>query len=175
MPRDERNNIKHRYWCTFSRGGDVRLSLMPQSSMGKRFGPCFRSHPPSHPLFHAHHNRYRPGPRRTRRCRDPSSDRRVGAVSPRGRSVSPQQEHQPQAGSSDRFSPRSKKPSVRHLMQGHSGSVSALAVFEGMHEYVTAGYDRWVVALTSSCARGGATYQFLPEILFLYSTPGFCE
>lgn len=27
-------------------------------------------------------------------------------------------------------------------MRGHSGSVMALAVFEGMHEYVTGGYDR---------------------------------
>lgn len=37
---------------------------------------------------------------------------------------------------------RSKKASVTRLVQGHSGSVMALAVFEGVPEYVTAGYDR---------------------------------
>lgn len=65
------------------------------------------------------------------------------AVSPRGRSQPQQTEH---AGNGSGFSSngdkRSKQASVTPLVQGHSGSVMALAVFEGVPEYVTAGYDR---------------------------------
>lgn len=83
-----------------------------------------------------------------RSSRECSPDRRVGAVSPRGRNV-PQQREKPQGGGLEVGSgaaynniPDSKKASVSQLVRGHTGSVMALAVFEGTQEYATGGYDR---------------------------------
>lgn len=120
--------------------GAVRLFLVTHTSVNTGALLSCRPYPPPFPRVS---NIY-PVPVRTHRRRETSSDRRVGAVSPRGRSASPQQQHQSQGSRFDGYSPRSKKPSVRHLVRGHSGSVMALAVFGGVDEYVTAGYDRWV-------------------------------
>ncbi len=69
----------------------------------------------------------------------------MGAVSPRGRHALQPFFPAPSSGFNS-FSgfdnSSSRAASVRSLVQGHTGSVMALAVFEGMQEYVTAGYDR---------------------------------
>lgn len=75
--------------------------------------------------------------------RDASPDERAVAVSARG---GRQQHGGGDAGlASDGSSSDSRKAEVTPLVRGHYGSVLALGVFEGLQEYATAGYDRWVL------------------------------
>lgn len=83
--------------------------------------------------------------------REPSSDKRVRAVSPRGRGAT--QQLDPGGNGDSMGSNRDEGPEkacVTPLVQGHYGSVMALAVFEGVSEFVTAGYDRSVRPAKSS-------------------------
>lgn len=149
---------QHRSWNILKERCRQRASVPSTCiSNGARSGTILTFSPPRFPSTTTTGRRM--CPLRTRRCREVSSDRRVGSVSPRGRSMSPHQ-HQAEGGSfsSDRLV--SVKPSVRHLVQGHSGSVTALAVFEGMHEYVTAGYDR------CGCATSTAVNWARPPLVF---------
>lgn len=127
---------QHGYVCTLEGRPLCRIQCLGTGDMSR-----YRSQPPvsrpSRPITTL----------RIRRRRETSSDRRVGVVSPRGRSTA-QQHRQTKGSNFNSDSPKLTKPSMRHLVQGHSGSVMALAVFEGTHEYVTAGYDRCGISTT---------------------------
>lgn len=75
-------------------------------------------------------------------CRDASPDERAQSVSPREGRQQPDAEDGGLAY--DGSSSNSRKAEVTPLVRGHYGSVLALGVFEGLQEYVTAGYDRYI-------------------------------
>lgn len=116
-------------------------------------------------------SRITPAP--TLSSRESSSDRRLGAVSPSGRRSIPQQREKPVGGNFGigsgavyKNNPASKAL-VTQLVRGHTGSVMALAVFEGMQEYATGGYDR--------CSPCQTLYICLVIFSRILERPGYTE